>query len=145
MEVGLQRTLLSNTQGIDKEQPAEVCEHRGVIWLDFYFRRELIRLWFIHSASTNWAPSACQTPCLTLKIQERIKHSPCPQGAHSLLSCFSDFPTRLWAPGGQALLFNWQKVRVKPGLQSQLYYFYSSHLHQLICKLGLIVPASLRR
>lgn len=41
----------------------------------------------------------------------RIKNGPCPQGAHSLLSCLSDFPTRLWAPGGQALWFNWKKKK----------------------------------
>lgn len=43
----------------------------------------------------------------------KIKNGPCPQGAHSLLSCLSDFPTRLRAPGGQALLFNWKKKKVQ--------------------------------
>lgn len=66
-------------------------------------------LWLLFSTRAYWKPVYMAD--IPLKDKSR-KHrgGPYPQGAHSLLSCLSDSPTRLWAPGGQALEIIWKDI-----------------------------------
>lgn len=108
-------------------------------------------LWLLSSVRTYWKPVFMADIMLSEEIRKN-QDGPYPQGAHSLLSCLSDSPTRLWAPGGQALVFIWKGMchwEFSLNLQSLLCCFYwncSSHVISFgECNVEILNEKSKRR
>lgn len=98
-------------------------------------RRKLEKKTCSSGSSLQWEVSESLPSRADMVLSEETrknKDGPYPQGAHSLLSCLSDSPTRLWAPGGQALVFIWNGV-----YDSEL----SFHCHHCSVAFIGIIPA----